>query len=105
MTLIADPATRSSPHSALRTTPRDYHSLTADLGAPINMADRLRHSPVADCLWLGQEDLKVVGTHPIDAGGFADVWIGELDNRKVAIKSYRCSASADYSRICGASSP
>jgi hypothetical protein len=82
----------------------DY-SVTIDTSTLVNMADRLRHSPPADCLWLEQEDLKVVGTHPIDAGGFADVWVGELDNRKVVIKSYRCSASADYSRICGASNP
>ena len=81
------------------------HSFMADLGALVKMAGRLRPSLPVDYLWLGRKDLKVVGTRPIGAGGFADVWVGELDNRKVAIKSYRCSASADYSRICGVSNP
>ena len=43
-----------------------------------------------ECELLGQGDLKIVGSHPIDAGGFADVWAGErYDGTKVAIKSHR----------------
>jgi hypothetical protein len=45
---------------------------------------------------LEQEDVKVIGARPIDAGGFADVWAGEMGDRKVAVKSYRCYASANY---------
>ena len=39
--------------------------------------------------------MKVDGTRPIDAGGFADLWVGEMGDRKVAVKSYRCYTSAD----------
>ena len=80
------------------------HSLATDLGTLVNMADQLRPSLPADCLWLGQKDLKVTGTHPAAAGGFADVWAGEMNNRKIAIKSYRCHVSADYAQIYSASS-
>ena len=69
----------------------------------VSMAVQLRPSLPANCAWMGQGDLKVVGTHPIDAGGFADVWVGEMVDRKIAIKSYRCNASADYAQIYGAS--
>ena len=42
------------------------------------------------CELLGQEDLKIAGSCPIDAGSFADVWAGEMkDGTAVAIKSYR----------------
>lgn len=49
----------------------------------------------ANCRWLGEGDLKILGMHPVDAGGFADVWVGEMDGQKVAVKSYRCYASVD----------
>ena len=42
------------------------------------------------CELLGQGDLRMVGSRPIDAGSFADVWAGEMkDGTTVAIKSYR----------------
>jgi len=48
------------------------------------------------CELLGQGDLKVVGSHPIDAGGFADVWAGEKNNGiTVAIKSLRHYSSSN----------
>ena len=31
----------------------------------------------------------ITGSKPIDAGGFADVWEGTFENRKVCLKSYR----------------
>ncbi|KAF9646912.1 kinase-like protein [Thelephora ganbajun] len=54
---------------------------------------------------LGQEDLKITGPHPINAGGFANVWVGERnDGTTVAIKSYRYYASSSclpiYLRMC-----
>ena len=76
-----------------------------DIDTLISMAGRLRPSLPANCLWLEEEDLKVVGVHPVDAGGFANVWVGEMGDRKVAIKSYRCYTSADYAQIYGASNP
>ena len=48
-----------------------------------------------ECELLGHGDLKIVGLRPIDAGGFADVWIGErCDGTKVAIKSHRHYSSS-----------
>ena len=71
------------------------HSVTADVGIFVNMADRLQLSLPPSCQWLEQGVLKIVGTHPIDAGGFADVWVGEMGDRMVAVKSYRYYASAN----------
>lgn len=46
------------------------------------------------CELFEQGDLKVVGIRPIDAGGFADLWVGvRKDGTKVAIKSHRCYSS------------
>ena len=71
----------------------------------ISLADRLRPILPSNYRWLGQGDLNVVGTCPLDAGGFANVWIGELSDQKVAVKSYRCYSSADYILIYTASHP
>lgn len=47
------------------------------------------------CEIMGQGDLKIIGSCPIDAGGFADIWIGERDDgTKVAIKSQRYYSSS-----------
>jgi hypothetical protein len=48
------------------------------------------------CEMLGQGDLKITGSHPIGAGGFADIWVGKRGNgTKVAIKSYRYYSSSN----------
>lgn len=91
-------------HSPESSQPEIDNSLATDLGTLVNMADQLRRSLPADCLWLGRKDLKVIGTHPVDAGGFADVWAGEMTNRKIVIKSYRCHASTDDAQTYSASS-
>ena len=80
-------------------------SLTTDLGTLINLAGQLQQSLPPNYRWLGQGDLRVVGIRPIDAGGFADVWVGEMGNRKVAVKSYRCYASADHTATYNVSYP
>jgi len=46
--------------------------------------------------WLERGVLEVIGGHPIAAGDVADIWVGILGNRKVAIKSYRYSSSSNY---------
>ena len=48
------------------------------------------------CEMLGQGDLRIVGSRPINAGGFANVWDGELtdDGTRVAIKSHRYYSSS-----------
>jgi len=70
-------------------------SITTELGTPVNLDDRLRQSLPSSCMWFGEGDLELVGTHPIDAGGFADVWEGEMGGRRVAVKSYRCYLSGN----------
>ena len=48
-----------------------------------------------ECEMLGQGDLKIFSSCPINAGGFTDVWVGERDDgTKVAIKSYRYYSSS-----------
>jgi len=57
------------------------------------------------CELLGQGDLKIMGSHPIDAGGIADVWAGKMnDGTTVAIKSHRCysaSSRLPIYLVCG----
>ena len=44
---------------------------------------------------LEQGDLKITGSYPIDAGGFADAWVGEMnDGTTVVIKSHRYYSSS-----------
>ncbi|KAF9646932.1 kinase-like protein [Thelephora ganbajun] len=57
------------------------------------------------CGLLGQRDLKIVGSCPVDAGGFSDLWVGERnDGTVVAVKSYRYYSSSSclpiYLRLC-----
>lgn len=63
------------------------------------LAQSLRSSLPPSCNWLTLEDIKVVGVRPIDAGGSADVWMGEMGDRTVALKSYRCYLSSDLAPI------
>lgn len=47
------------------------------------------------CEMFGEDDLDVAGSHRISVGGFADVWMGKMNNgATVAIKSYRCYSSS-----------
>lgn len=47
------------------------------------------------CELFGQDDLSIIGSYPIDAGGFADVWMGKMnDGTTVAIKLYRHYSSS-----------
>lgn len=71
------------------------HSIATDLGTHVNLASQLWLSLPANCRRLRQQDLKVVGTRPIDAGSFADIWVGMMGDRKVAVKSYRYYSSTD----------
>ncbi|KAF9646916.1 kinase-like protein [Thelephora ganbajun] len=55
----------------------------------LDLVLHLQESLSTNCEWLEQEALEIVGGHPVDAGGFANVWVGIMGDRKVAIKSYR----------------
>jgi len=76
----------------------DLSSLNNPGTPPEHLVDAVRNLgpflPIG-CELLGQGDLKVVGSSPVDAGGFADIWVGERDDgTKVAIKSYRYYSSS-----------
>jgi len=58
----------------------------------------LLSSPPA-CHWLGPGEVRIIGEHPIAAGGFANVWEGTHDGRKVVLKSYRCYLSFDVTNV------
>jgi len=75
------------------------HFLTTGCEELVNLSGRLRPFLSANYPWLGQDDLEVIGTHPVDAGGFANVWVGKMGDRRIAVKSYRCWASADHVQI------
>ena len=49
---------------------------------------------------FGEGDLDVVGSHRIGVGGFADVWMGKMNNgATVVIKSYRRYSSSSCSSV------
>jgi len=43
----------------------------------------------AGCERLGRGAVQVIGQFPASAGGTADVWEGRIDDRRIAMKSYR----------------
>ena len=61
-----------------------------------DLVPHLRPQLPDSCEWLECGVLEFVGEHPVDAGGAADVWVGKMDNRKVAIKVYRCDSCSNY---------
>ncbi|KAF9646934.1 kinase-like protein [Thelephora ganbajun] len=63
------------------------------------LGELLRHprSPLlGDFERLEEEAIEVVSDRPFDAGGTADILVGTMGNRKVAIKHYRLHSSSDY---------
>ena len=76
----------------------DFPPMDSPGTPPEHLVDAVRNLvpflPVG-CEQLGQGDLKIVGSSPVDAGGFADIWVGERDDgTRVAIKSYRYYSSS-----------
>ena len=49
--------------------------------------------------WFNPTDVSITGKHPVGAGGFANIWEGVLNGRKVIVKSYRCYLLFDRARI------
>ena len=88
-----------SPDRSLSLPPEIDFSPVNNTGTPpehlVDAVRNLRPFLPIGCELLGEGDLKVVGSSPIDAGGFADVWVGERDDgTKVAIKLYRYYSSS-----------
>ena len=77
------------------------HSTSTDPGALcehlVGLVSNLRPLLPAGCGWLEQGSIEVVGEHPVDGGGVADLWVGRIGNRKVAIKAYRYDSSSNCS--------
>ena len=65
----------------------------------VDLARQHRPSLSPICNWLEGNDVRIVGGLPVSAGGFADLWMGSLDTRQVAIKSYRRYLSSDFSQV------
>ena len=86
----------------------DLSSVTSLGTPPERLVDAVRNLKLfllIDCELLGQGDLKIIGSRPIDASGFADVWFGEMnDGTTVAIKSlryYSASSCLSIYLVCG----
>lgn len=62
-------------------------------------AAKLRPSFPPACNWLDLKDLQDIEEPPVDGGRFANVWRGRLEDRKVAIKSYRCYVCFDCDQV------
>ena len=62
----------------------------------IDLVSRLPPLLPDSCEWLDQGAVEFVGGRPVDAGSVADVWVGMMGNRTIAIKSYRYYSSSDY---------
>ena len=57
----------------------------------VDSVRRLEQFLPKSCKLFEPNDLKIVGSHPVDGGGFAEVWLCERDDgTMVTIKSYRC---------------
>lgn len=82
-----------SPPEISRSLPIDPGELCEHL---VNLVSHLPSLLPDDCKQLEQGTLEVVGERPIDAGDVADIWVGKMGNRKVAIKSYRYCSTSDY---------
>ena len=52
----------------------------------VGLVRHLRSPLLASCEWLERGALEFVGGRPIDAGGVADIWIGEMDNRNQGLQ-------------------
>jgi len=63
------------------------------------VAQDLRPSMPSPYRWLYPEDIKLVGEHPIGAGGFANIWEVTYNGRKAVLKSYRCYVSSDVAQV------
>ena len=48
---------------------------------------------------LEPADIRIVGEHPVGAGGFANIWDALHDGRKVILKSYRRYLMFDVTEV------
>ena len=89
-------SSQSEPPEIDQSLPIDLVALCEHL---VDLVLHLRPLLPDSCRWMEQGALGIVGAYPFAAGGIADVWVGIMGDRKVAIKSYRCYSSSDYLSI------
>ena len=91
---------RADVSSRTANAPDQLESLPIDPGTVCDhLVDLMRHLQSllpGGCEWLERGALELVGEYPVDAGGVADVWVGRMSNRRVAIKAHRCYSSSNY---------
>lgn len=75
----------------------DFSIVNNSDASPQRLVDAVRNFkpflPIR-CEVFGRGDLTITGSRPIAAGGWGDVWVGEMNGTMVAIKSYRYNASS-----------
>ena len=104
---VADERSSSQPLHCLPETPRlkvgNSHTPALSGASPsrcyAQMAQDLRSSMPSTYRWLDPEDIKLVGKHPIGAGGFANIWEVIHNGRKAVLKSYRYYVSYDVAQV------
>ena len=55
-------------------------------------------SPTHGHSWLNPADVRIIGKHPVAAGGFADILEGVLEGRKIIVKTYRQYVISDHAQ-------
>ena len=63
------------------------------------MAQALRSFMPSTCRSIDPEEVKPIGSRPVAAGGFAEIWEATHDGRKVALKAYRCYMTFGVARV------
>ena len=80
-----------------------FSTLISDRLSPcqryVQMAQGIRSSLSPTHNWVNSADISLTGEHPAAAGGFANIWEGVLNGRKVVVKSYRCYILFDHAKV------
>ena len=63
------------------------------------IAQALQSFMPSACRFLSSGDVKPIGSHPMAAGGFTDIWEATHGGRKVVLKSYRCYVAFDLVQV------
>ena len=63
------------------------------------IAQVLRSFTPSTCRWLSLEDIRLIGSRPIAAGGFTDIFEAVYDGGRVILKSYRRYVTSDIAGV------
>ena len=87
------------PQLEVMSSPASYLDDVTPLQRYAQIARDLRPSLPSTCCWLGPEDVKLIGKHPIAAGKFSNIWEATHNGRKAVLKAYRCYVSFDVAQV------